>query len=289
MPRVSVIIPTYNRSRSIESAIQSVLVQTYQDLEVIVVDDGSTDETRDLIFALMKEDQRIQYLKHDTNRGAQAARNTGIRAAQGDWIAFLDSDDRWLPYSLESRLAAADREGVQVVHSECYVIQEDGNLKLFGVPPLMGWIYHQVLAHPGPVFPALLVTKEAIEKIGYLDERIRSWQEWDTTIRLAKHYSFGFVPEPTFVYDCRGADTISKKTLRDAQGYEQIVHKHVLAILLHVGPRGLADHYRFIASRYRMAGEQRAARRCDVLALLWWPFRLRTIFHHLRQRISLLK
>jgi len=136
------------------------------------------------------------------------------------------------------------------------------------------------------MFQGVLATKEAFEKIGYLDEQIVSWQEWDTAIRLAKHYPFGFVAEPTFVYDCRGTDTISKNILRDALGYEQIVRKHILAILLHAGPRALAWHYQSVASRYQMAGDQRAVQRCTLLALLWWPFRPRAILRGLRRLLS---
>ena len=286
MRLVSVVIPAYNRGRVIGRAVRSVLAQTYQAVEVIVVDDGSTDDTSHMIATLVEEDPRVRCLQHDANRGAQAARNTGIRAARGEWIAFLDSDDWWLPHSLETRLEVAEKQGVKVVHSECYVMREDGAMKPFGIPPLAGFIYREVLAGPGPVFPAMLVAKEALERICYLDEQIVSWQEWDTAIRLAKHYPFGFVAEPTFIYDCRGIDTISKNMSRDALGYEQIVRKHILAILLRAGLRTLAQHYRFAASRYQMAGDQRAVLRCTLLSLLWWPFCPRTILRGLRRLLS---
>jgi glycosyltransferase involved in cell wall biosynthesis len=281
MSLISVVIPTYNRSEYIQRAVQSVLLQTYSDLEVIIIDDGSDDDTVPVVNELVRTDPRVRLIEHSLRKGAQAARNTGIRAAQGEWIAFLDSDDQWLPHSLEIRLKVAREEGSKVVHSECYVIREDGNVKPLGVRPMAGRIYRHVLAHPGPVFPALLVAKEALEKIGYLDEQIVSWQEWDAAIRLAKHYPFSFVAEPTFIYDCRGTDTISKNILRDALGYEQIVRKHILAILLHAGPRALARHYRLAASRYQRAGDQRAVQRCTLLALLWWPFRPRAILRQL--------
>ena len=286
MPEVTVVIPTYNRARFVGRAIRSALAQTYDDIEVVVVDDGSTDDTQTQIESLAQTDRRVHCLQHDTNRGAQAARNTGIRAARGEWIAFLDSDDWWLPHSLETRLEVAEKQGVKVVHSECYVMREDGAMKPFGIPPLAGLIYREVLAGPGPMFQAMLVAKEALERICYLDEQIVSWQEWDTAIRLAKHYPFGFVAEPTFVYDCRGIDTISKNMLRDALGYEQVVRKHLLAILLHAGPRALAQHYRFAASRYRMAGDQRAVSRCTLLSLLWWPFRPRAVLRGFRRLLS---
>src|SRR5512138_1185650 len=95
-PLVSVVIPTYNRAPLLERAIHSVLSQTYTNLEVIVIDDASTDDTQDRIKNLQLADIRIQYIRHDRNRGSQAARNTGIHAAKGKYVAFLDSDDEWL-------------------------------------------------------------------------------------------------------------------------------------------------------------------------------------------------
>ena len=283
---VSVIIPCYNRSHTIQRAIQSVLAQTCQDLEIIVVDDGSRDATPSVLDQLCSNDSRIHYLWHPENRGAQAARNTGIRAAQAEWIAFLDSDDEWLSHSLQVRLAEANARNVKVVHSEGYVIREDGIKKPFGVPKMSDGIYRDILTRPGPIFPTLLVSKEALNRIGYLDEQIISWQEWDTSIRLAKHYAFGFVDEPTFVYDCRGNDTISKNLLRDARGYEQIIRKHCLPILIHGGPYVLARHYQTLASRYERARDQENAWRCKRLAFIWWPLRLRTIAHWLGRLLS---
>jgi len=286
MPSVSVVIPTYNRVRRIRHAVESVVTQTYADLEVLVVDDGSEDDTAQVVKECGRKDPRIRLIEHGRTRGAQAARNTGIRAARGEWIAFLDSDDQWLPYSLEARLETARREKVKVVHSECYVIGEDGSKKLFRVPAMAGWIYRSVLTAPGPLFQALLVVKDVLERIGYLDERIVSFQEWDTAIRLAGYCPFAFVSEPTFIYDCRGTDTISKDKMRDAVGYEQVFRKHALTILRCAGPRVLARHYRTAASRYEAAGDCRAERRCLMMSALWWPFR-RSIVRRFRRLLPL--
>jgi len=98
---VSVIIPTYNRAHLVGRAIRSVLNQTYQDFEIIVVDDCSTDNTEEIVKGF--NDHRIRYMRHDRNRGGSAARNTGIKASQGKYIAFLDSDDEWLLKKAESR------------------------------------------------------------------------------------------------------------------------------------------------------------------------------------------
>ncbi|MGC8603005.1 MAG: glycosyltransferase family 2 protein, partial [Desulfomonilaceae bacterium] len=104
MSLVSVIIPTYNRAHLIERAVNSVLEQTYDKLEIIVVDDGSTDNTGNVLSQLQDGDSRVRYIRHETNKGSQSARNTGIRNARGDYVAFLDSDDEWLPYKLEKQI-----------------------------------------------------------------------------------------------------------------------------------------------------------------------------------------
>jgi len=97
MPKVTVIVPTFNRGNMVARAVKSALAQTHNDLEVIVVDDGSVDETEKIIKQIAEEDSRLRYLKHQVNKGMQAARNTGVKAARGQYIAILDSDCEWLP------------------------------------------------------------------------------------------------------------------------------------------------------------------------------------------------
>jgi glycosyltransferase involved in cell wall biosynthesis len=287
-PLVSVVIPSFNRGTLLEGAVRSVLEQTHQDLEVIVIDDGSTDDTVNVLVGLAEKDERIHSLHLDSRRGAQAARNSGIRAAQGRWIAFLDSDDRWLPDSLEARLELARRANAHVVHSDCRVVERgDIDARRFGVPPMEGRVFKELLRGPGPVFPSLLVSKEALTRIGYLDEGITSYQEWDTTIRLAEHYEFAFVPRPTFIYDRRQEDTISRDLLRTAVGYEQVFQKHRWAVLRHLGPKALAFHYQTVAAQFRLAGDPRKARRCLLFAIFLWPFRPGALVRRARRFLGL--
>ncbi len=277
MSRVSVVIPTYNRSKCIERAIASVLAQTYSNLEIIVVDDGSTDDTARVVEEHARRESRIRLIKHDKKRGAQAARNTGILAAAGQWIAFLDSDDEWFRHSVATRLKLAEEAGLQIVHSECYVANgESTRWKRLGVN-VHGYVYRDLLRKPGPLFPSLLVLKKCLTQIGFLDENIIAYQEWDTSIRLARYYKFGFVQEPTFLYDCRHADSISKESLREAKGYEQVFTKHFWSIIGFLGPRALAAHCQIAADLYHRAQDQEDARRCLTKGFLFWPFRPRTI------------
>lgn len=272
-PEISVIIPAYNREQTIQRAIKSVLEQTYQNYEIIVVDDGSRDNTVHIVEQMAMSDPRIRLIKLPKNMGAMAARNVGIRSAQGKWIAFLDSDDMYLPRSLELRLAKVNDEHLKVVHSECYVIRpNDIDMSYFEVPPIQGISsYKQLLQKPGPMFQALLISRDAIEKIGYLDETIIAYQEWDTAIRLSMSYEFGYVPEPTFVYDCRTPGTISKQLLKGAKGYSQIIKKHRKAILKNLGPRRLSNHYIVNARQYYQAGSKVKSLFLMLEGLILWP------------------
>src|SRR5262249_38057281 len=153
------------------------------------VDDGSRDATAETVLRLARTDPRIRLIRHQSNRGAQAARNTGIRAARGEWVAFLDSDDVWLTGSLELRMAAARSRDVDVVHSPGLVLRYEGaEPEMFDVPALCGNVYRQELRGASPLLQALLVRARALLAIGGLDETIIAYQEWDTAIRLAKQF-----------------------------------------------------------------------------------------------------
>ena len=268
-PLVTVVIPVFNRGECVLNALSSIQQQTWTRWEALIVDDGSTDGSDRILQGLHSQDSRVRVVRHVRNRGAQAARNTGIGHARGEWVAFLDSDDVWLPQSLEARLKLAVAQKVQVVHSTCDVIDTDGVTRPYGVPPIAGRAYKTLLQKQGPLFQALLVTKEALRTIGGLDDRIVAFQEWDAALSLAKHYEFGFVPDSTFVYDCRRSDTISKNMLRGAIGYEQVFHKRYFDILRYSGPGTLASHYRTAAQWYQAAGATSAVRRCELMRTLW--------------------
>ncbi len=263
-PLVSVVIPTFNRAGMIEAAVQSVQAQTYPHWEIIISDDGSNDNTRDVVNKLMGSDNRIRFVTRETNAGAQAARNAGIKAAHGEWIAFLDSDDQWLPDSLQRRMTIALRGNVDVVHSNAYILHPGREREIYRVRPLSGNVYRDVLSGEGPMFPCLLIRKSALESIGLLDETIRSYQEWDTAIRLAKKYAFGFEPEPTFIYDYRTDNAISRDAVRAGRGYEQIVRKHLSEIIHVAGYEALWYHMNIAAEWYRKGNSRLDYWRCRL-------------------------
>jgi glycosyltransferase involved in cell wall biosynthesis len=288
-PRVSIVIPSHNRASHLDVAIDSVRSQTLSDWELVVVDDGSTDRTAEVLNRLSASDPRIRIETHGNRRGAQAARNTGIRRAIGGWIAFLDSDDAYLPDSLERRLAVAARDGAAVVHSECLAQRADEELVPFGVPAMSGQIYRDVLARPGPMFQGLLVRRSTLLEIGPLDESITAYQEWDTSIRLARVAEFAFESDPTFVYDLRTPGAISRGYRRSAAGYEQVTRKHAGEILRVCGRRALARHHRFIADERSRAGDTARAIRSIAVATYYWPFSARGTLRSVRSVLMSLR
>ncbi len=244
--KVTLIIPTYNREKTIGYCLQSVLNQTRKPDEIIISDDNSNDDTINLILKLNIGNLRILYSIKNT--GAQAARNRGIKAAKYPWIAFLDSDDEWLPNTLEtlvSKLSSVYFNPYTVVHSEGEILYTKTNeRKLLKLPQIEGEnVLDILLKKSGTMFQGMLTSKNALEKIGYLDENTPSHDEWETSLRLAQHCQFFYIKNPQFVYHWHEGDTISKNQLRHIQGYEYVIEKHKVLIEKICGKKTMVKHY----------------------------------------------
>ncbi|MDF2529165.1 MAG: glycosyltransferase involved in cell wall biosis [Gammaproteobacteria bacterium] len=240
---VSVVVPSYNRATYIERCLRSIAVQSYAVFEIIVIDDCSTDQTEQVVKNLGMAN--LIYIKLAKNSGAQAARNAGILNAKANWLAFLDSDDEWKVDALQKML-----ESLQRYHyHEDTIIYGDGeindavtglrsNLRL----PNCKQSYAAFLQKPSPMFQGLLVSKKALLEIGLLDEKIPSYQEWETVIRLSKSKQFIHIQEPLFIYHHHAGETISKNSIREVEGYDYVINKHKQAILSELGPKGWVAH-----------------------------------------------
>jgi glycosyltransferase involved in cell wall biosynthesis len=188
---ISVVIPTYNRAREVGDAIDSALAQTRPALEIIVIDDGSTDETP---AVLARYGERIRVVRQN-NQGVAAARNAGIAVARGDLLAFLDSDDVWLPRKLELQAARieADPE-LGLVH--CGVDFEGTGIRLDGME---GSVASEMLRLDRSVIVAhgsgVMVPRRVVEEVGDFDGRMRVSEDWDFCYRVAARYRIGFVAE----------------------------------------------------------------------------------------------
>ena len=203
-PTVSVIIPTYNRAHLIVRAIQSVLNQTYQDFELIIVDDGSTDNTEEVIRKFQEQDKRVKYIRHEKNRGGSAARNTGIKNAKGEYIAFQDSDDEWLPEKLKKQMEVfkdAPSELGVVSTGYIFIDELNGDTGKQFIPKKKGWIYEELLAgNCVGTTSTILIKRKCFEKAGLFDENLPSCQDWEMWIRIAKGHQFDFIENPLVRY-----------------------------------------------------------------------------------------
>lgn len=226
---VSVVIPVHNRQAAIERSLNSVVRQSFPPLEIIIVNDGSSDNTLGVCEKILAPGLRIISL--DRQYGAQKARNVGIRAATGNWIAFLDSDDEWLPNQLEklvARLSDVDDDPATVVYCDCYIQKGQFALQqIWRRPHIEGKnIFREVLMHGGPLFQGMLTSREALEKMGLLDENVQAYQEWDTAIQLSRFCRFLHVQEPLFIYHRYSEESVSKNPNRSMAGFSYILNKY---------------------------------------------------------------
>jgi len=196
LPRVSVVIPTWNRRRHLEEAIASVLAQTYTDYEIVVVDDGSTDDTRSWLEG-RATDGRVVAL-HQENRGSSSARNAGLRAARGELIAFLDSDDLWLPRKLEYQIQLFDRNpAVGFVFCGSAKVDDHGATSGSRVPTpdFRGRAALAMIRRNMMPTPTVVVRKRLALEAGTMYEDLQFGEDWNYWIRIAARCETDFVPE----------------------------------------------------------------------------------------------
>lgn len=205
MEKISVVIPAFNAGSLLGEAIESVLAQSYPVSEIIIVDDGSTDNTKEVVS------QYVQRTTHDVkyiyqpNKGPAAARNKGIKKAGGDYIAFLDSDDLWLPEKIEKEMALFKGSNYGMVYCDMsHVVDgkiiyksylKERRYKYAG----SGNIYGNLLQENFIFTPTVIVKKEVLEKVGYFDETYRICEDYKMWLSIARNYSIGYLDEPIVI------------------------------------------------------------------------------------------
>jgi glycosyltransferase involved in cell wall biosynthesis len=256
MAKVSVVIPTYNREEIIDRAIKSALRQTIDEVEVIVVDDGSDDNTASVVSAY----DEVVFIQHETNKGGSAARNTGIEAATGEYIAFLDSDDSWLPTKLEQQVSMLERRDREWIAAYCDFHQTRSNViiewidnrarrptGLEGGEELIREIFLRQFAHGGS--STLLVKQSAISRIGGFDPTFQRFQDLEFLIRLLQVGKMGFVNKK-LVYK---HDTGNPTQELAEQSYTQFVNKFSSEIEEREIMRNVEKIHQFMMSKYYLS------------------------------------
>lgn len=259
MRNVSVVIPTYNYGRFISEAIDSVLAQTYPIDEIVVVDDGSTDETEEVVRGF---GERLRYVKQD-NSGVCSARNRGVAETKGDYIAFLDADDIWEAGKIEKQIAmfGSDRE-IGLVH--CGMREFDSITRettRFHLDGQAGWVADELLLWERPAIiglgTATLVKRVAIDAVGGFDERMKVGEDWDFCYRVARLYKVGFIPEPLVNYRNHGVNAhndVAEMERGMGRFYEKAFTTTDVSVLK-LKRRAYGNYHRVLSGSYFQAGK----------------------------------
>jgi glycosyltransferase involved in cell wall biosynthesis len=235
-PLVSVIIPAYNAENFIEITLKSVLNQTYENIEVLVIDDGSQDRTAEIVTRFKQQDERIILLQQ-LNAGVAAARNLGIAKSKGEYIAPIDADDIWYPQKLEKQIKCLESADKFVGLVYCWSLEIDENDVIIGEYELS--FYQTIYITEGSVYPALvyrnficnasvpLIRRECFDKIGGYNSEFRAkngqgCEDWDIYLRIAEHYEFRVVPEFLVGYR-QVTGSMSRSYMVMANGYEMMM------------------------------------------------------------------
>lgn len=258
MPKtVSVIIPTYNYGRFVSEAIRSTLAQTLKPAEIIVVDDGSTDDTAEAVRAF---GEAVRYVRQE-NAGVCAARNRGVAESSGELIAFFDADDKWESTKIEKQTALFDSDpqiglvhcGMREFHSES---GEPGELHMAGKE---GWVAdglllweESVIVGPGGT---IMVTRKAFDEVGGFDTRQRVGEDWDFCYRVARLFKVGFVREPLVNYRSHGA--AAHHNIHEMERGMSLFYEKAFAdpSVSHLRRRSYGNFHRVLAGSYFQAGD----------------------------------
>lgn len=288
MPKVSVVIPTYNTARFVGAAVESVLAQTFEDFEVIIVDDGSTDNTREIIARFV--DPRIRYV-YQENQERSAARNAGIRLARGEYIAFLDADDVWLPEKLALQVSLLETlPAVGLVYTGAYVMEhgrifteQKGKHRGRVVKPLLA--VDNIVAGSGCT---PMVRRECFDQVGLFDQvsSVIPCEDWDMWLRIAMKYEFDYVPQPLAKCRVHSANTM-KQAERMKQGtlafFDKVLATPALQDQVRPVRRRIQSLAYFMVGRaYYTAREMGTARRYFLKSLWFYPLQGRAWTYLLR-------
>lgn len=224
-PKVSVVITCYNYGQYIKEAIDSVLAQTWKDYEIIVIDDGSSDNTR-LIISQYCNNENIHYIYQD-NLGASSARNRGLAESKGNIVAFLDADDIWMPEKLELQLQSFNKNEIGVVYTRRYWIDPSGIVFGGNERTLRrGNVLDYIFVDNFICFSSSAVRKDLLEVVGGFDENLVMGMDYDLWVRLAALCQFDYVDRPLVKYRT-GHANLSRNTIKRYECAEKIMRKNL--------------------------------------------------------------
>lgn len=194
IPKVSIILPTHNGSKYVRKSIESCLNQTYKNIELIIVDDGSTDETAQILKSY--EDARIKRIRHKKNFGLPTALNTGFANSTGNYLTWTSDDNMYLPSAIEEMLLYLQKNsGLDLVYADCWIHDLDSNQKYLRI-----WPDVMDLAKENSMSACFLYTRRVYDKIGFYNQKFRFVEDYDYWIRIFKNFKGGHYAKPLYIY-----------------------------------------------------------------------------------------
>jgi glycosyltransferase involved in cell wall biosynthesis len=272
-PKVSVIIPTHNRAELLRGAIASVMKQTFQDFEVIVVDDASKDNTPEVVHSFA--DNRIRYVRNEINKGEGGSRNVGLRNASGDFIAFLDDDDEWLPEKLRLQVDLLERSPAKVgaVYTGFYQIEKStGRRWQQPSPTKRGDVFRELLTENWIVPSTMLLRKQCFDTAGWFEEGMNFGTDYDMWLRVAKEFHFEYIDRRLVYYHLHGQNVTANHDMV-IHGLESQLRKY--AELWESNRKGYSRRYLSLGVLYCRRGQTHTGRSALVKAIRIYPFEIR--------------
>ncbi len=278
MPKVSVIIPTHNRAEFLRAAVISVLNQTFQNFEIIIVDDASQDQTAAVIRSFT--DRRIKYIRHETSRGQGATRNAGLRCALGEYIALLDDDDEWMPQKLEKQVAVLDRSpsNVGMVYTGVCRIDVFTNRVINRVIPRKRGSVFRDLCEKNWIggCSSVVLRRGCFQKIGLFDESLAAQADYDLWLRIAREFDIECIREPLVLYAVHG-DRISTNYESVIQGMEAQLRKY--GSVFAQDKHNYSRRYLVLGINYCVNGNGKEGQRALLKAIRVYPFAVRPYWY----------
>lgn len=288
MRKVSVLIPSYNHERYLPLALQSVFEQTYTDYEVVVVDDGSTDRSVEILQSYKGQIR----LYTQANRGTYATLNRLIAESRGQYLAILNSDDLWLPTKLEKQVAVLEAHPqVGLVHTYGEFIDHEG--RPLGKNPLgypwprtkTGNIIEDLVRYNRIVPSSAMIRRECFERLGGFREDLYGLGDWEMWLRIALHYDVGFVDEPLTLYRVHAYNAChhhDRMRMDEVKVRSETIHAHEPIYWQRANnPKAmrlaLAHSYACLGTGYALLGDRTNARRAYMQSLRFYPLRFKSV------------
>ena len=290
MPRVSILLTCYNHVRFLPAAYESIRNQTFKDYEIIAIDDGSTDGTREWLV----QQSHVQTILNERNLGTYASLNVALKNASGEFIAILNDDDLWAPEKLEKQVALMDsHEDIGLVHTDGWFIDGDGN-KQEGSPLgfefprfetgdiLLGLVYQNKI-----IASAALARRDCFEKLGGFNEKFFGSGDWEMWFRIAEKWKVGFVREPLTFYRVHGGNASHKleRIWQDDQMLREWIAKELEAVEAKRFPendlrRAKAHNYACLGTVKALNGDPAAGRRAYAKSIQLAPERVKSYLRY---------